>query len=639
MNHSLRGILVTLLTLIFVASVMAKTEVLNQDRPARESIVKGKSKVASFEEQTIRALYEKVTKLNRASLIARFNAEPTEDQVLRFELSDFKIGPIADILAKRADDVTTGRTGPFVELTRQISQLDGGPEHVGYSAVWTDGEYAPIYEPEWTMNDLLNFQADKNADLRRYTTFQVRLRFQGKQKDYRALALFPDKRDVNGKPRFWDLLVGRGGVLNDVWSEKRPPVTEMKSSNEVATYQGAADGGLIGLALTPSLLTPTLSGTTWGAVTRPTASDRGEHITGEHGQTVGFQGACTEQTTQQLCQVVITDTFTFERGTVSSFFAHVNRIDEKFETGTGPLGTEVKCAAARGVATSSCIFGICGTEFGLMGAGGSWKMTGGNIWNGQLVRTHTCKTGFSSAGQTCTTPSFDGTCPVGSSPNGSGLCCFSLTNSCSLTFASRCLRFGGDYDFETCSCFGCDSCSGSPIVVDIKGDGITLTNAVNGVEFDLNGNGTRDRLGWTTPNSDDAWLALDRNNNGNIDNGEELFGDFTAQPPASNKNGFLALAEFDKEANGGNEDGIVDNHDSIFSSLRLWQDVNHNGVAEGGELHTLNELNVIAFELDFKDSKRVDDAGNEFRYKGRVRDSKQASVARWAWDVFLVTNQ
>lgn len=635
MNYSLRGILVTLLTLVFVASVLAKKGVQDQIPPVRETTVKGKSKAVSFEEQTVRALYEKVTTLNRASLIARFNAEPTEDQVLRFELSNFKVGPIANILAKRADDVTTGRTGPFVELTRQIAQLNGGPEHVGYSATWTNGEYASIYEPEWTMNDVLNFQADKNADLRRYTTFQVRLRFQGKQTDYRAVALFPDRQDVNCQPRFWDLLVGRGGVLNDVWSEKRPLLTEMKGVNEVEAYQGAADGRL---TLTPSLGT-SLLGTTWGTITRPTVLDRNEHISGEHGQTVGFQGACTETSNTELCQVVITDTFTFERGSVSSLFAHVNRIDEKLETGTGPLGTEVKCAAARGVATSSCIFGICGTEFGLVGSGSTWKMTGGNIWNGQLIRTHTCKTGFSSADQTCTTPSFDGTCPIGSSPNGSGLCCFSVTNSCGLTLASRCLRFGGDYDFETCSCFGCDSCSGSPIVVDIKGDGITLTNAVNGVEFDLNGNGTRDRLGWTTANSDDAWLALDRNNNGNIDNGGELFGDFTAQPPASNKNGFLALAEFDKEANGGNQDGVVDNHDSIFSRLRLWQDLNHNGVAESTELHTLNELNVIAFDLDFKESKRVDDAGNEFRYRGKVRDSKQTSVARWAWDVFLVTNQ
>ena len=197
------------------------------------------------------------------------------------------------------------------------------------------------------------------------------------------------------------------------------------------------------------------------------------------------------------------------------------------------------------------------------------------------------------------------------------------------------MRFGGDYDFTTCSCLGCDTCGGSPVVLDINGDGIALTGATDGVDFDLNGNGTRDRLGWTIAGSDDAWLALDRNGNGTIDNGAELFGDFTPQPPASNKNGFLALAEFDKPANGGNGDGIIDAGDSVFGRLRLWQDVNHNGVSESEELHTLESLNVKALEFNFKESKRVDAFGNEFRYRAKVRDTVQATVGRWAWDVFL----
>ena len=197
------------------------------------------------------------------------------------------------------------------------------------------------------------------------------------------------------------------------------------------------------------------------------------------------------------------------------------------------------------------------------------------------------------------------------------------------------MRFGGDYDFTTCSCFGCDTCGGSPVVIDVNGDGIALTGASDGVDFDLNGNGIRDRLGWTIAGSDDAWLALDRNGNGTIDNGAELFGDFTPQPPASNKNGFLALAEFDKPANGGNGDGVIDCRDSVFGQLRLWQDVNHNGVSEAEELHTLESFNVKALEFDFRESKRVDGFGNEYRYRAKVRDTAQATVGRWAWDVFL----
>jgi len=79
-------------------------------------------------------------------------------------------------------------------------------------------------------------------------------------------------------------------------------------------------------------------------------------------------------------------------------------------------------------------------------------------------------------------------------------------------------------------------CGPTPIAVDTVGDGFQLSASANGVTFDINGNGTPDHISWTVPASDDAWLALDRNGNGNIDNGQELFGDFTAQPSSTNAN-------------------------------------------------------------------------------------------------------
>lgn len=177
----------------------------------------------------------------------------------------------------------------------------------------------------------------------------------------------------------------------------------------------------------------------------------------------------------------------------------------------------------------------------------------------------------------------------------------------------------------------------TPILIDVDGNGFNMTNTAQGVEFDFDGDGQRQRLPWTAAGSDDAWLVMDLNRNGLIDSGREMFGNVSNQPRIAGKerNGFIALSEFDTSGRGGNGDGVISPKDYFFRSLRLWTDANHNGISEATELSSLDQTGIDVVELEYKLSSRSDRNGNLFRYRAKVKNAMGAQLGRWAWDVIF----
>jgi hypothetical protein len=155
-------------------------------------------------------------------------------------------------------------------------------------------------------------------------------------------------------------------------------------------------------------------------------------------------------------------------------------------------------------------------------------------------------------------------------------------------------------------------------VLDLGRHGWSFTSAGEGVLFDIDGDGHRDPIAWTDRQAEDGFLVWDRNLNGIIDSGQELFGDATTQPPSNAPNGFLALAMLDQAQVGGNGDGVISNQDRLWNALQVWVDHNHNGESEESELTPLGSHRIVAIDLAFRESRRQDRYGNELRYRSEV---------------------
>lgn len=169
-----------------------------------------------------------------------------------------------------------------------------------------------------------------------------------------------------------------------------------------------------------------------------------------------------------------------------------------------------------------------------------------------------------------------------------------------------------------------------PLVLDLDGDGLrTLALSSSGVRFDLNSDGNAEATGWIA--ASEALLVRDRNGDGRIDSGRELFGDHTLLRNGEQaEHGFAALADLDS-----NRDGQIDARDTAWGELGLWRDSNSNGSLDSGEWLTLSSQSITSLGLTFSPGSGLDAQGNDLRLAGHY--TRQDGSQRLLADVWLAT--
>jgi hypothetical protein len=574
------------------------------------------------QERMVRSMYAKVALYSHAARVDELQGaeDPLGDRGgLRFELRNFRSGRVEEILETRARDLVSLPEAEILDGMISGGAGEDGREEAALLVEWQKAEDgSTALGRDFTVADLFALEPERYFDAGDYVTYDVTVSMDGQTHTSRALALFHNRYDDDpgAVPEIWDNVSGMHGMMGAVWQERRAPMSASRHrAGAAAPFRPAklvgGHGKDRGFQSEDALIMATGGG--YYEKTFKTNIDLVGHLSGYHSGQATYAAQCyAVSATHQRCDSRSPTVLMTEFGEVAGLYTHARGKSTSSTSSTGPLSQEVSCGGGAVFSVKKCL-ALTNCNFtpsisvGVSGQGASASVSvsftnGGDVWNESHGEAFACEKD----------PEIDNPPPV-IPPSVEDQPCPS---------ANVWVMVVDGVPSTICS---------SPVILDVDGNGIALTDAKGGVAFDLDSDAAKETISWIAAGSDDAFLALDRNGNGAIDNGRELFGNFTPQRSSSTPNGFVALADLDT-----NVDGVVDARDPDFPSLLLWQDGNHDGVSQHSELHGLTEMGVLQLHLDYKTSKKVDQYGNAFRYRAKVDSSRGSSTEHWAWDVFFV---